>query len=132
MTNEELQAMAQKAKAWFDGLSPVQQAIHLEDQRRSYIRGLFPDAKPGPHWLRLLHEELIQCRNALIAIAAYHDTGAEALLYQSGSYAGFDEPHAVKLARKTLEIPSCLSESHSMSPAKSSTPTTKDSKPGDP
>ena len=39
---------------------------------------------------------------ALMQIAAWDDTGGNAILENRGSYAGFDEPDAVKIAREAL------------------------------
>ncbi|MBS7812300.1 hypothetical protein [Roseococcus pinisoli] len=60
----QFEEMLRKAKEWFDGLSPVDQALHRAEQRRSMIRGL-AGQDPGPG---ILVEEVKRLRALVVSL----------------------------------------------------------------
>lgn len=63
------------------------------------------DLRSGEYLARVI-EERDRYRKALERIAAYDDGHANEYLSKNGSYAGFDEPWSVMIARSTLAVKS--------------------------
>lgn len=57
----------------------------------------------APGLMRMAADEIDRLRKALEQIAARGDTAADEHLKATGSYARFDEPGAVQIARETLD-----------------------------
>lgn len=53
--------------------------------------------------VRKLCDDLKKIYNVLDVLAAYKDTEASAQLKRTGSYSGFDEPHAVETVRNLIQ-----------------------------
>lgn len=56
-------------------------------------------------------DEETRLRNALIRLAAFDDSDASGHLAETGSYAGFYQPDAVRVARETLKAVGYVHES---------------------
>jgi hypothetical protein len=72
------------------------QALAADLRQARYDLEQCEDANRG------LHQEIERLRAALIEIAAFKDQFANKGLRNIGSYAGFDEPISVKIAREAL------------------------------
>jgi len=97
--------------------APIVDALNsLVRENRSRFLG---ECKDGPEALNLIRDmhgqfndlraeverlrtEIIKLRAALLKIAKFDDEFAVSSLAQTGSYAGFDEPYSVEIARKAL------------------------------
>ena len=118
MVNEEpLADLIRRAQARYDALSPHEKAVHDDEQRRSFIRGL-GGADPGPHPLL---EENTELRTALDNMLKWLTTGDQALSFAKVVGDGYvalgdslraeqwrqarqDEQHAQWVANATSEI----------------------------
>lgn len=58
MTECELKAMAQKAQERYDALSPSDKLRHNYMQRRSFVRGMCPEAREYTSWCDQVEETM--------------------------------------------------------------------------
>lgn len=104
--NDETKAYLYEDNSWFrinrqaDETKTIEELLEATIVPLKPIVTLPPVPRKAPNGLTEAKAHLIW--DALVRLAAYDDEGANAYLRRTGSYAMFDEPSAVALARRVL------------------------------